>query len=348
MQNIHGGDIYTNPIEYDFSVNINPLGVPEGVRNALHEAVNDCSNYPDIASGKLKNAVSNILSIPKEYLLFGNGASELFMAIVHAIKPEKTVIPIPSFYGYEYATIANNGDIIYYETKIENNFHVAEDILTVLKDDINLLFLANPNNPTGNLISRDLLLKILRHCMDRDILVVLDECFIELTDAPLENSLVDELKEFKQLLILRAFTKSFAIPGIRLGYLVCPDEKTARLIEEQLPEWNVSVPAQQAGIAAMKEENFLQQSRKLIANERDWLTKELTQMGAKVFPSKANFILFQWTKDDLYQRFLEQGILIRDCSDYEGLSKGYYRIAVKKHEENEELIRIMHSVVKED
>ena len=208
MQNIHGGDIYTNPIEYDFSVNINPLGVPEGVRNALHEAVNDCSNYPDIASGKLKNAVSNILSIPKEYLLFGNGASELFMAIVHAIKPEKTVIPIPSFYGYEYATIANNGDIIYYEKNIDNNFHIYEDILTILNDDVDMLFLANPNNPTGNLISRDLLLKILRHCLDRNILVVLDECFIEF--AGKELSMINKIDSFPNLIIIRAFTKIYS------------------------------------------------------------------------------------------------------------------------------------------
>ncbi len=335
MQNIHGGDIYTNPIEYDFSVNINPLGVPEGVRNALHEAVNDCSNYPDIASGKLKNAVSNILSIPKEYLLFGNGASELFMAIVHAIKPEKTVIPIPSFYGYEYATIANNGDIIYYETKIENNFHVAEDILTVLKDDINLLFLANPNNPTGNLISRDLLLKILRHCMDRDILVVLDECFIEF--AGKELSMINEIYSFSNLIIIRAFTKIYSIPGVRLGYLICSNSSILNTIKINLPEWNISVFAQKAGCVCTRLDGFIEKTIDYINIERQFLINGLENIGYKVISGNANFLLI-YSKQPLYESLLEKKILIRDCTNFKGLAKGYYRISIKSRKENEILL----------
>ena len=356
---MHGGDIYRNKVHMDFSVNVNPLGISDGVMRALEQGIRKADVYPDPKCEELKKAIEkrvfkvvNVNLIP-DCIVCGNGASELLLAICQWKKPTKAILPAPGFAGYRKVLQTVGCTWREFYLSEEQNFHWTKERCNTLcqaleSEHYDILFMTNPANPTGTLMDREKLCEIAQVCERVGTLLVLDECFIELTDAPLENSLVGELKEFKQLLILRAFTKSFAIPGIRLGYLVCPDEKTARLIEEQLPEWNVSVPAQQAGIAAMKEENFLQQSRKLIANERDWLTKKLTQMGVKVFPSKANFILFQWTKDDLYQRLLEQGILIRDCSDYEGLNGGYYRIAVKKHEENEELIRIMHSVVKED
>ena len=113
MKGIHGGDIYRNDVKVDFSVNVNPLGIPKAVEAALYEAVDKCSKYPDISAEKLKKAVSGILHIPMENLLFGNGASELFMAIIHGIRPRKTVIPVPSFYGYEYAARAADREIIY-------------------------------------------------------------------------------------------------------------------------------------------------------------------------------------------------------------------------------------------
>ena len=148
--NIHGGDVYRNYVDIDFSINVNPLGTPECVKEALHRAVEMCGKYPDMEAERLGAAVSTFLGVPKEYLLFGNGASELFMAIVHGIKPKKVVIPVPSFYGYEYAAKSVDSDIIYYEMKQENNFCLKEEMKRILTDDVNLLFLANPNNPIGN------------------------------------------------------------------------------------------------------------------------------------------------------------------------------------------------------
>ena len=341
---MHGGDIYRNKVHMDFSVNVNPLGIPNGVMSALEQGIRKAEVYPDPKCESLKNTIAEHFAMTSGSVVCGNGASELLLAIARWKKPAKAILPAPGFAGYRKVLQTVGCTWTEFYVSEEQNFHWTKErcntLCQTLKNDrYDILFMTNPSNPTGTLMDREQLFEIARVCEQVGTLMVLDECFIELTDAPQENSLVGALKELKHLLILRAFTKSFAIPGIRLGYLLCPNEETAERVEEQLPEWNVSVPAQLAGIAAMKEEDFLKQSREKIAKEREWLTQELTRIGAIVFPSKANFILFQWTKNDLYQRLLEQRILIRDCSDYEGLSKGYYRIAVKNHEENEELIR---------
>lgn len=336
MKVLHGGDIYRNYVNIDFSVNVNPLGIPEAVEDALYEAVEKCSRYPDISAEKLKNAVSGMLSVSKEYLLFGNGASELFMAITHGIKPKKTVIPVPAFYGYEYAAEVAEGEILYYETKEKDDFCLQEDFLSVLTEEVDVLFLANPNNPTGNMINREALRNVLFHCRDKGIYVVLDECFIEFCGK--EYSMLQEIKEFPNLMIVRAFTKIFSIPGVRLGYLVCSNPLLLEKIGRQLPEWNVSSFAQAAGYECAKQIAFVEKTVTFIQKERQLLEAGLKRAGFKVFPGKANFLLI-YCEFPLYDKLLEKGILIRDCENFRGLSKGFYRIAVKSREENEDLLQ---------
>lgn len=335
MKKLHGGDIYRNHVNLDFSVNVNPLGVPEAVEAALYEAIEHCSRYPDISAEKLKNAVRGMLTVPKEYLLFGNGASELFMAIIHGIKPKKVVIPVPSFYGYEYASEAADGEILYYETKEGNDFCLQEDFLSVLTDDVDALFLANPNNPTGNLMSRERLRAVLAHCKEKEIYVILDECFIEFCGK--ECSMLREIDEFSNLILIRAFTKIFSIPGVRLGYLVCSNPLLLEKIGRQLPEWNISGFAQAAGCACAMQTAFVEKTVVYVEKERQFLETGLKRAGFKVFPSNANFLLI-YGEQSLYDRLLEKGILIRDCENFKGLSKGFYRIAVKSRKENEDLL----------
>lgn len=340
---IHGGDIYRNSVKLDFSVNINPLGVPRTVNEALHRAVGKCTLYPDMEARALKEAVGRMLSVPKERLLFGNGASELFMAITHAIKPKKVVIPAPSFYGYEYAAAAAGSEILYYELKRENDFCVTKGLCESLTEDVSLLFLANPNNPTGRLLRRETAGGLLRHCLEKGIYVVADECFIEFCEGC--PSLLPELDKNDRLLIVRTFTKIFSIPGVRLGYLVCKDKGLLAKIAGQLPEWNLSCFAQEAGCACAGEKAFWAETESMIRRERAFLTEALKQRGFLVFPSDANFILFcrkeETSGTTLYEQLLRQGILIRDCGNFRGLGSGFYRIAVKTREEN---VRLLHAL----
>ncbi|MGN0349312.1 MAG: pyridoxal phosphate-dependent aminotransferase [Roseburia sp.] len=336
MKGIHGGDIYRNCVKTDYSVNVNPLGMPKAVESALHEAVGNCSKYPDLSAEELKRTVSARLSVPKEYLLFGNGASELFMAIVHGIRPQKTVIPVPSFYGYGYAAEATDGEVIYYQTKEETNFCLTEDFFSVLTEGVDMLFLANPNNPTGTLLSQKYLRNLLCHCRKKGIAVVLDECFIEFCGE--EYSMLQEIEEFPNLILVRAFTKIFSIPGVRLGYLVCRNRRILEKTGRQLPEWNVSGFAQAAGVACALQTTFLKKTVRYVKKEREFLKEGLRRLGMKVYPGEANF-LFLYSEQLLYDELLKNGMLIRDCENFRGLAKGFYRIAVKSRKENERLLK---------
>lgn len=341
---MHGGDIYRNKVKMDFSVNINPLGMPERVKEALMEAAAACACYPDIRQEALKQAIHVMTGADKNRILCGNGASELFMAIVHGLKPKKIVIPVPSFFGYEKAAKAGGAEVLYYEMKVEEAFCLTDKVIDFLPEDADILFLTNPNNPVGNRLSPELIEKILQHCMAKKIVVVLDESFIEFTQEWEQYSFLRRVDEFSNLIIVRAFTKIFAIPGVRLGYLVCDNLEIVKKIEEQLPEWNLSVFAQKAGIAAAKETEYRKKSVEVVRTEREYLTGKLQRSGVLVYPSEANYLLL-YTEYPLAEELLKRGILIRDCSNYRGLSKGYYRIAIRQREENEELLAEIGEIV---
>ena len=381
QQNIHGGDIYSRPVRLDFSVNGNPLGMPAEARLSLLAAIDHVGEYPDAAAGELTETVSHMLSvqngreIPKEYLLFGNGASELFLAIVHALKPKNIVIPVPSFYGYEYAAKAADSHIKYAYLSEETAFCPGKELLQAMTADTDLLFLANPNNPTGQLLGREYLRELLEHCRQQGIIVVLDECFIEFCESDREQprSLLGKIDQYENLLLVRAFTKSFAMPGVRLGYLVCSNEGLREKIRRQLPEWNLSVFAQRAGIVCAEQaeqylqdtveyvktgraylreglealgirvvsgeaEQYLQDTVEYVKTERAYLREGLEALGIRVVSGEADFLLL-YTTQPIYDRLLAKGILIRNCENFRGLGEGYYRIAVKKQEENEVLLR---------
>lgn len=337
----HGGDIYRNQIRLDFSVNTNPLGMPDSVREALHQAVEEAEHYPDIHAKELTKAVAERLRISEKRLVFGNGASELFHAVLNAVKPSKILIPVPSFLGYEEAAKAMDCEVIFYEMKKEEKFCLTERILDALDESISLVFLANPNNPVGNLVEPELIFKIAEKCRQCDITLVLDECFMELTGKEMTHSFFYQLDEFSNVVVVRAFTKLYAIPGVRLGYLIC-EQTLAEKIRLQLPEWNLSVFAQRAGVAAIKEQEYVARAVVCIQTQRLFLREELKAAGCNVFDSDADYLLF-YSEKKLYELFLQRGILIRDCSNFRGLQRGYYRIAVKSEEQN----RIFADVLRE-
>ena len=381
----HGGDIYRNKVNIDFSVNVALLGAPDTVRESVRIVSDELERYPDYNYMALREALAKYHNIKTENILCGNGASELFMAAAHALRPKKVLIPIPSFYGYQWAFGAVSSEIIYYQMREDNNYSLDEGVLDLIKDtqDIELVVLANPNNPVGNYVDDDLLDKLLNECNKRQIEVILDECFMDLSDNS-SASYIDRLKLWDNLIVVRAFTKTFAIPALRLGYVVCGNDKTLNDIRRQLPEWNVSLVAERAGLAALQDTTYIEKARALIKAEREFLSRQLELpprtgergencprgrgrgaktapgdggerrsfsdsqfsrgQGIRVYPSVTNFIMF-FTDIPLYDLLLEEGILIRDCSDFKGLSKGYYRVAVRNHEDNTLLLAKLRDVL---
>lgn len=339
----HGGDIYSNKNKIDFSTNINLAGIPEGVIRAACEGVMLSDQYPDTECYDLRKAISKAKHIPLEQIICGNGAADLIYSLVLALKPKKAFMPVPAFHEYEQALKAVECEMEYIHLSEEQHFMLSEDFIGKIKEDTDIIFLCNPNNPTGNLIHKDLMHRIIHQCETHGIWLVVDECFMDFVEEGKDYSVLDQCGSAKHLFILKAFTKLYAMPGLRLGYGICANEEILKRMKEVSQPWNVSIPAQMAGIAALKEENYVTDSLELIRKEKDYLRKELGKLRYKIYGSRANYLFFH-TYPGLYAMCLEKGILIRDCSNYLGLKEGYYRIAVKQHEENERLIKILREV----
>lgn len=336
-KSIHGGDIYRNQVKLDFSVNINPLGMPEQVVDEIKKSVERCICYPDMECENLKKAISRERGADSGHILCTNGASEGFMAIVHAIRPKTCLVPMPSFYGYRKALAAVECEIKPYYLKKDKDFQLDEEILDYLDEGVDMVFLTNPNNPTGAGISTKLMLEIITRCRKKNIVAVVDECFIDFVKEKNIRSLAEHLEQFENLVIVWAFTKIYALPGLRLGSLFCGNKELLEKISSQLPEWNVSVPAQEAGKVALLQKEYVEKTVELVKKEREFLAEELKKEGIRVYPSCSDFLLLE-TEMSLYEELLKEGILIRDCSNFEGLEKGFYRIAVRTRKENQVLL----------
>lgn len=342
---IHGGDIYNNQIELDFSVNRNPIVLPKSIPEAMQNGLLQVGNYPEYSYRRLKKAIADYEGVDISQVVCGNGASELFMAIVHALKPRRALIVQPGFFGYEYALKACECEIVEYSLNENDGFIVREDYLNYIKNDIELIFLGNPNNPTGRFIDERLLEKILSKTSDMNISVVMDECFFLLGRAEDKRDKFELIKKYPNLIIIRAFTKLFAIPGIRTGYALCSAEY-AEIIGKHIPEWNVSVIADEAGRACcdiLQNTEYTTYSNDMISIYRRYLINKLGEVGIKVFKSEINFVLIK-TSPKLGDCLLQKNILIRDCSNYKGLGQGYYRLSVQDEKTTDRLIEAIRQI----
>lgn len=389
---LHGGEIYdTQAVQYDFSVNINPLGLPDTVRGVLVGALDSLTQYPDQECRALRQALAQYTGVPADRILCGNGASELIEAAVRALCPGNILLTAPSFSGYRHAAEGAGVEIRYHMLHREEDFALTDRYLEDLTPDTDMAILCSPANPVGNLVEPDLLTRIVETCEEREIWLMVDECFLgfvsdeeaRTTRRFLEpggrfsgtscRTPEDRNRPASHLLVLDAFTKRFAMPGIRLGYLMAADPAVLQRIHAQQPEWSVSLPAQAAGCAALAAEGikayemeakrsnaistdtiskdakssegtYLEAARHMIASERRKMVKALAEMGCRVFPGNANFIFFSSEKE-LYRRLLARGFLIRNCDNYPGLGRGDYRIAVLRPEQNDALLQAMREIL---
>lgn len=335
--NPHGGDIYGRPVSVDFSVNTNPLGPPESVVLAAAAAACDLERYPDPYCRRLVAALAEREGTAPSTILCGAGAAELIFSFCAALRPKKALELAPTFAEYAAALEAAGCQMERYRLEAERDFALTEDFLEELeRTDCEVAFLCTPNNPTGRLTDPALLEEILAVCERRGIWLFVDECFLELSDSE-GQYMAPLLGPGRRLFLLRAFTKSYAMAGLRLGYCLCGDGALLERMGRLTQPWNVSVPAQAAGLAALGEEDYLSRSRALIRQERARLTEGLGALGLTVCPSQANYLLLK-SPLALSGPLLERGILIRDCANYHGLGPGWYRAAVRQREENRMLL----------
>ena len=333
----HGGDIYSEACTLDYSANINPLGPPSSVIEAVYRSMEQIVNYPDVQCRKLCHAIAEHEYVKEEQVICTNGASELLYAFAAALKPKKALLLEPGFAEYEAALSAVGCEIFYYPLGEEKGYALDLAYLEALSDDLDMIILCNPNNPTGVLIQQPLLVRIAEKCEKYGIHFLLDECFHEFLMAPDSYSMRTFLERFPHLFLVDAFTKIYAIPGLRLGYGLSADADLMEKIRDVIQPWSVSIPAQEAGIAALSEDTYVHNTRWLIREERKYLARALHLLEMETFDSQANYLFFKGP-EDLEEQCQKRGLLIRDCSNYRGLSGGYYRIAVRRREENERLL----------
>lgn len=351
---VHGGDIYSAvevcPVQpLDFSANINPLGMPPAVTEAAAASLRHSAAYPDPLCRGLVRALAVHEGLPPAWIGCGNGAADLIFRFMYALRPRSALLTAPTFAEYEQALLAAGcGDISFYDLPAQADFQLDSRFLEKIGEDTELVVLCNPNNPTGQLIDPALLREIADKCRRVGSWLMVDECFLDFIDEPEKHSLKALLPHHDKLFLLRAFTKIYAMAGLRLGYGLCSNERLWEKLHACGQPWGVSVPAQAAGIQALRETAYVDKTRRLIREQRTYLAAALRGAGCQVLEGAANYLLFRAPGvTDLRQRLEKQHILIRSCGNYRGLTEDYYRIAVRTQEENQRLTAALKAALSE-
>ena len=346
----HGGDVLTASARYggpvlDCSANLNPLGMPPAVGEAAAEAARRAAPYPDPLCRELRAAIAAHDGVAAEQVLCGGGAADLIFRLAYALRPRRALVTAPAFSEYEAALSAAGCAVARYPLTRERNFDVDGGILEAVEPGVELVFLCTPNNPTGRLISRDLLLRIAEKCRGLGAVLAVDECFLPLACGG--PGLAPWLVEYPNLLLLRAFTKSYAMAGLRLGYVLCADAGLLDRLSLSGPPWSVSTPAQAAGLAALTQcPHWPEQARAFLERERPALAAGLSALGLDVVPGQANYLLFRAAGvADLKEKMVTQGVLIRSCANYHGLGEDWYRVCVGQAEQNRRLLAALREVL---
>ena len=279
MELVHGGDWAGYRARFghdalDFSANVSPLGLPQGVADAIVAALPTADRYPDPLCRELRTALSRAEQLPEPWILCGNGAADLIYRLVWALKPRRALLPAPTFAEYA-AALESVGCEVKRKTLHEaDDFAVTEAFVQAVNQSIDLVFLCQPNNPTGQITPPELVQRLVRRCADCGAVLVVDECFLDfLPDA--DGWTAKPLLESGNLVILKAFTKLYGMAGVRLGYCLCGDEALLEKMQTAGQPWAVSSLAQAAGVAALKETAYVDEVRALIARQRPVLTAGL-------------------------------------------------------------------------
>lgn len=351
---IHGGDIYTEGLLkgkalIDFSSNINPKGVPESFKKHINEGFQMIERYPDIKYRSLKkdliyyNEKYFNLKLRSEDIVLGNGASEIIDMILSYLKT--VVLPVPSFSEYGLSIEKWGGNVIYSKLNEDMDYDYL-DILEKLKEADGLV-MGNPNNPNGGVIEEEKFISILDYCENNGKIVVIDEAFIEMNGY--DGSLITLIENYKSLFIIRALTKFFGVPGIRMGYGITRNKKVLKYIIERQNPWNINSFAELCTHYVLYDEEYIKDSIKWVEEEREYFTGELSKIPIieKVYKTRANYCLCKlkdMKDEELYNYCLDKGVLIRRASNFKGLDNKYVRFAIKSRELNNILLNILKNI----
>ncbi|NQT21374.1 MAG: cobyric acid synthase [Planctomycetes bacterium] len=326
----------------DFSANINPLGAPGWIRAEISRSVDSMFHYPDPDCTALVEAISRHHEVPAEQVVAGNGSTEILCALPRVLHAARALVPVPSYSDYALPAVLAGLDVC--EMHLDESAGFAPDpaALDAQVQSRDVVYLGQPNNPTGLLCNSDALRRVAAE--NPSATFVVDEAFIDFVDG--HDTLIR--RRPPNMIVLRSMTKFYAIPGLRLGYAIA-DPALALSLRDALPEWSVNVPAQAIGERALGDEDYARRTREFVSKQRETLARQLSGVGGlTVFPGTANFLLVRIDRPppdapSLAKRLLEVGIAIRTCDNFSGLDERFFRVAVRTEEENERLCNALRS-----
>ncbi|WBW96191.1 pyridoxal phosphate-dependent aminotransferase [Oceanirhabdus sp. W0125-5] len=354
---VHGGDIYTEgklkgQELIDFSSNINPLGVPESFKNSLDEALKNVVNYPDIKYRMVREALSRYESINEELFLLGNGAAEIIDLSISTLK--SILIPAPSFAEYHLSAEKWGVETQYFQMEQKKNedgtysLYIDYEKLNKDLEGVDGVILANPNNPDGSVLNKECIRKILEYCEKAGKKVIIDEAFIHFTLLK-DQSLVKWVNEFSCLLVIKALTKYYGMPGIRFGYGITSSKELRDEISKKQNPWNINTFAVEAVKSVLFDEDYNSKSIEWLENTRAPFIKRLMEYSIfnKVYRTYGNYVLCELngiTSKEFYDTCLKRGFLIRNADNYRGLSNYHIRLAIKDEDRNNKLFEMLKSI----
>ncbi|MFC6169939.1 pyridoxal phosphate-dependent aminotransferase [Loigolactobacillus jiayinensis] len=333
----------------DFSANINPLGLAPELRQLLTTGLDELTQYPDTTYFTLRTQLSQHFQVPVDWVFVGNGAVQLLFDVAATLAIKNVLLLAPAFAEYERAFTRIGATVTYFDLQPEQQFRidVAALIETLRQQpEIEAVCLGNPNNPTGQVLSRQAMQQLRAYCQQQHIWLLVDEAFMDFLPDAAAVSLVPTLQANDCVVIVRSATKFFAIPGLRLGYAIVPHVQLGQRLLAYSEPWALNSLADIAGQHIYQLTDYIQQTRHWFATEQPWLQAQLVQIPQlKVFPSQVNYILFWAPLTDLATRLVKLGIVIRTCGDYRQLDEHYYRVAVKDHGANLRLLAALNQVL---
>ena len=329
----------------DFSVNTNPLGLPDLVKQQLPFLSEIAGEYPDPDCLELRTRLARKYEIRPEQILCGCGADDLLYRLIFALNPRHALVVTPTFEEYDRALGLTSCEIRHHRLKPKNLFTLESDIFSSLSPDCDLMILCNPNNPTGRLIEPALLRDLIDYCEAHKILLMVDECFMEFLPDWKSHTVKQLAAEKKHLLVIDAFTKTYSLAGFRLGFCISGNQELLSRMHACGQEFSVSAPAQLAGLCALMDHDYMKRTYELLSMEREWLISQLKALSLEVYPSSGNFLLFRTDDPAIRRKLLAHQIKVRDCSRFSGLGPEYCRIAVRGHKENLKLMKDLKTIL---
>ena len=335
----------------NFAGNVNPLGLPASVKEAVATHADLFSSYPDREYLSLRNVLSNYCDVPADYILPGNGSSELISLLIQERAPKHTLILGPTYSEYSRELTFSGSTQDYYHLQETSDFRPdLEDLFHTLSDGYDFLIICNPNNPTSSAIFRDELKELLAFCKRKNIFVMIDETYVEFAPDISAITAVPLTKQFSNLMVLRGVSKFYAAPGMRFGYGITGNSEFLKTMREKQIPWSLNSLGAFAGEMLFQDHDYYQQTRNLILSERQKMYETIKKLPTfKIYPAYANFLLVKILKDgvtsfDVFERCIQKGLMIRDCSSFQCLEGEYVRFCIQMPEENQRLLDLLQTI----